>query len=96
MECLIKRGYFNADGNPFNKQNEELGSKEANCIRTACLNFGRDRYSLIRYFSRKDIQMVVGCGCPSIDRKVVNSGKRLRAHLDIDEGNVCAPNNYLH
>lgn len=48
MECLIKRGYFNADGNPFNKQNEELGSKEANCIRTACLNFGRDCYSLIR------------------------------------------------
>ncbi|KAK9074563.1 hypothetical protein SSX86_007161 [Deinandra increscens subsp. villosa] len=29
-------------------------------------------------------------GCPSIDRKVVNSGKRLRAHLGIDEGNVCS------
>lgn len=49
MECLIKRGYFDGGGNPFNNKSEELSSKEANCIRTACLNFGRDRYSLIRY-----------------------------------------------
>lgn len=48
MECLMKGGYFDAGGNPFNNKNEELGSKDANCIRTACLNFGRDRYSLIR------------------------------------------------
>lgn len=33
--------------------------------------------------------MIAGCGCPSTDRKVVNSGKRLRAHVSIDEGNVC-------
>ncbi|KAH7570892.1 hypothetical protein ACOSP7_019421 [Xanthoceras sorbifolium] len=90
MECLMKSGYFDADGNPFDNKSNELGSKEANCIRTACLNFARDRYSLIRYFSRKDIQIIVGCGCPSIDRKVVNSGKRLRAHVGIDEGNVCS------
>lgn len=32
--------------------------------------------------------MVAGCGCPSVDRKVVNSGKRLRAHVGIDEGDV--------
>lgn len=31
-------------------------------------------------------------GCPSLDRKVVNSGKRLRAHVGIDEGDVCAEN----
>lgn len=42
------------------------------------------------YFSRKDIEVVAGSGCPSTDRKVVNSGKRLRAHVDIDEGNVCS------
>ncbi|KAK8522666.1 hypothetical protein V6N13_115625 [Hibiscus sabdariffa] len=88
MECLLRRGYFDADGNPF--ENGELGSKEANSIRTACLNFARDRFSLIRYLSRKDIQVIVGCGCPSLDRKVVNSGKRLRAHVGIDEGNVCS------
>ncbi|KAJ0094858.1 hypothetical protein Patl1_15513 [Pistacia atlantica] len=90
MECLLKKRYFDGDGNPFNSKSDELGSKEANCIRTACLNFARDRFSLIRYFSRKDIQIIAGCGCPSIDRKVVNSGKRLRAHVGIDEGNVCS------
>lgn len=44
----------------------------------------------IRLLPRKDIQVVVGHGCPSLDRKVVNSGKRLRAHVGINEGNVCA------
>ncbi|GLT96707.1 hypothetical protein SLE2022_143120 [Rubroshorea leprosula] len=87
MEGLLKRGYF-ADENPF--ENNNLGVKEANVIRTACLNFARDQYSLVRNFSRKDIQVIAGCGCPSIDRKVVNSGKRLRAHVGIDEGNVCS------
>lgn len=43
----------------------------------------------IRYMSLKDVQVIVGHGCPSLDRKVVNSGKRLRAHVGIDEGNVC-------
>ncbi|KAJ7954317.1 zinc finger protein VAR3, chloroplastic-like [Quillaja saponaria] len=88
MECLLKRGYFDGEGNPF--QNGEMGTKESNLIRTACLNFGRDRYNLIRFLSRQDIQVVAGCGCPSLDRKVVNSGKRLRAHVGIDEGNVCS------
>ncbi|CAK7326800.1 unnamed protein product [Dovyalis caffra] len=103
MELLLKKGYFEPGGNPF--KNEELGSKDVNCIRTACLNFARDRFGLIRfgfgfgfeqfdytvpYFSRKDIGVIAGCGCPSIDRKVVNSGKRLRAHVGINEGHVCS------
>uniref|UniRef100_A0A5B7BEZ7 Uncharacterized protein n=1 Tax=Davidia involucrata TaxID=16924 RepID=A0A5B7BEZ7_DAVIN len=85
MENLLKNGYFEAIGNPFG--NGEMGLKDSNQIRTACLNFARDKFDLIRYFSRKDIQVVAGSGCPSIDRKVVNSGKRLRAHVGIDEGN---------
>lgn len=43
-----------------------------------------------RNLSRKDIQVIAGSGCPSLDRKVVNSGKRLRALVGIDEGTVCA------
>ncbi|KAI9071553.1 hypothetical protein K1719_046486 [Acacia pycnantha] len=88
MECLMKRGYFDAEGNPF--RSGELSSKESNIIRTACLNFGRDQFDLLRYLSQKDVQVIVGRGCPSLDRKVVNSGKRLRAHVGIDEGNVCS------
>ncbi|KAL0005229.1 hypothetical protein SO802_012790 [Lithocarpus litseifolius] len=88
MECLLKRGYFESNGNSF--RNGEMGPKGSNYIRTACLNFARDRFDLIRFLSRKDIKVIAESGCPSIDRKVVNSGKRLRAHVGIDEGNVCS------
>lgn len=43
---------------------------------------------LTRFLSRKDIGVIVTFGCPSLDRKVINSGKRLRAYAGIDEGNV--------
>lgn len=46
MECLLKKGHFHAEGNPF--LNPCLGSKESNLIRTACLNFGRDHSHLLR------------------------------------------------
>ena len=44
--------------------------------------------SAVRFLSRKDMGVIVAFGCPSLDRKVINSGKRLRAHVGIDEGNV--------
>ncbi|CAN1765780.1 Zinc finger protein VAR3, chloroplastic [Linum perenne] len=88
MELLFKRGYYEVDGNPF--QAEELGAKETNSIRTACLNFARDQFGLIRFFSRKDIQIISKFGCPTLDRKVINSAKRLRAHVGVDEGKVCS------
>ncbi|GER29809.1 zinc finger Ran-binding family protein [Striga asiatica] len=89
MKRLLRDGYFDEVGNPFEPA-RELGSKEANLIRTASLNFARDNYHLISYLSRKDMMVVAGSGCPSTDRKVVNSGKRLRYHVGIDEGNVCS------
>ncbi|KAL6001367.1 hypothetical protein ACLOJK_007101 [Asimina triloba] len=85
MELLLRKGCF-VGSSGFGGPNP----KDSNKIRTACLNFARDRVGLIRFFSRKDIQVIVGCGCPSLDRKVVNSGKRLRAHVGINEGNVCS------
>lgn len=47
MEKLLKIGYFDETGNPFASKGE-LGNKEANLIRTACLNYARDHYQLIR------------------------------------------------
>ncbi|WZZ68636.1 hypothetical protein YC2023_080006 [Brassica napus] len=80
MGMLVKKGYFG----------ETVTSpKESNHIRTACLDFARHRFTLVRYLSKKDMKVIAGCGCPSIDRKVVNSGKRLRAYVGIDEVNVC-------
>ncbi|KAF4355443.1 uncharacterized protein LOC115714361 [Cannabis sativa] len=88
MECLLKRGYFEGSGNPF--RNSQLGHKESKFIRTACLNFARDHFNLIRFLSKKNIQVISGCGCPSLDRKVVNSGKRLRAYAGVNEGDTCS------
>ncbi|KAM0898861.1 hypothetical protein ACQ4PT_021673 [Festuca glaucescens] len=85
MELLLQKGHLDpsafAGGAP---------SKDSNLIRTACLRFGRERPEIIRYLSRWDIQVALRSGCPSIDRKVVNSGKRLRAHVGLDEGEVCS------
>ncbi|PWA85942.1 Zinc finger, RanBP2-type [Artemisia annua] len=78
LKKLTKNGYF--DG--------LVDGKSSNRVRTACLNFARDRPDLIRH--GRDVEMVAGFGCPSVDRKVVNSGKRLRAYVGIDEGNVCS------
>ncbi|KAL7604780.1 zinc finger protein VAR3, chloroplastic [Lactuca sativa] len=89
MQKLMKNGYFDVVGNPF-RSGELIHGKGCNQIRTACLNFARDRPDLMSYLTRGDIHAVAGSGCPSIDRKVVNSGKRLRAHMGIHEGNVCS------
>ncbi|KAF2317494.1 hypothetical protein GH714_023045 [Hevea brasiliensis] len=54
-----------------------------------CLSFARDRYDLLKSLSVDDIQKVVESGCPNLFRKAVNSAKRLRAYLRMDEGEVC-------
>ncbi|KAJ0669366.1 hypothetical protein HanPI659440_Chr17g0700341 [Helianthus annuus] len=89
MEKLMKYGYFDGVRNPFGSGGLVDG-KSWNRIRTACLKFARDRVDLMSCFMDRDIEMIAGSGCPTTDRKVVNSGKRLRAHLGIDEGNVCS------
>ncbi|MQL99169.1 hypothetical protein Taro_031889 [Colocasia esculenta] len=87
MEKVLRGGYLDRYGV---RRGSATASKDANRVRTACLKFARDRVDLIRCLSRKDIQIVVESGCPSLDRKVVNSGKRLRAHVGIEEGKVCS------
>ncbi|GJZ35243.1 hypothetical protein Tco_0581060, partial [Tanacetum coccineum] len=77
MKKLTRNGYL--DG--------LVDGKSSNRVRSACLNFARDRPDLMRYFMGRDVEMVAGFGCPSVDRKVVNSGKRLRAYMGVDEGN---------
>ncbi|EEE59800.1 hypothetical protein OsJ_12324 [Oryza sativa Japonica Group] len=88
MELLLQRGHL--DASVFAGGAAGSPSKDSNVIRTACLRFGRERPELIRHLSRWDIQVALRYGCPSIDRKVVNSGKRLRAHVGLDEGEVCS------
>lgn len=59
-------------------------------VRTACMNFGRDRFDILKSISRKDIQTLVGHGCPNMDPKVVFSAKLLRKYVHLDEGDVCS------
>ncbi|KAL6146585.1 hypothetical protein ACLB2K_057263 [Fragaria x ananassa] len=59
-------------------------------VHAACLNFGKDRFDIFRSLSRQDIQILVGFGCPSTDKKVVFSSKLLRKHTHLDEGDVCS------
>ncbi|CAI9261302.1 unnamed protein product [Lactuca saligna] len=59
-------------------------------VQTAGLNFGKDRFDILRSLPRQDIQLLVGYGCPSADKKVVFSAKLLRKHVHLDEGDVCS------
>ncbi|KAI3810540.1 hypothetical protein L1987_20157 [Smallanthus sonchifolius] len=59
-------------------------------VQTAGLSFGKDRFDILRSLSRQDIQLLVGYGCPSPDKKVVFSAKLLRKHVHLDEGDVCS------
>ncbi|KAJ3703848.1 hypothetical protein LUZ61_007553 [Rhynchospora tenuis] len=59
-------------------------------VRNACMNFARDRFDIIRSLQRKDIQTLVGHGCPSMYPKVVFSAKLLRKLVHLDEGDVCS------
>ncbi|KAL4376294.1 hypothetical protein GQ457_02G036160 [Hibiscus cannabinus] len=72
------------------KDDAGIDFKDFKTVQTACLNFGKDRFDILRSLSRQDIQNLVGFGCPSADKKVVFSAKVLRKHVHLDEGDVCS------
>ncbi|XP_058076821.1 uncharacterized protein LOC131225316 [Magnolia sinica] len=106
MERLVGQNYFDhrrknedqmvedvlqVDGSGLGFAEEGFDfTRDWTTVRTACLNFGRDRFDILRSLSRKDIQILVGYGCPSTDVKVVFSAKLLRKHVHLDEGDVCS------
>ncbi|KAL6964775.1 DNA-directed DNA polymerase [Sarracenia purpurea var. burkii] len=104
MERLVQQNYFDHRRKDEDKMLEDLGfqaseaaaeqgfdfTRDWKSVQTACLNFGRDRFDILRSLSRHDIQILVGYGCPSADKKVVFSGKLLRKHVHLDEGDVCS------
>lgn len=84
VDRLTAKGYLSksADDNSV--------YSDINCLKDASLSFARDRYDVFKLLSSEDIQAVVEDGCPNLLRKAVNSAKRLRAHLRLDEGDVCS------
>ncbi|CAM0943448.1 unnamed protein product [Alopecurus aequalis] len=72
---------------------EETGfdfSRDWTTVKNACMNFGRDRFDILKPLPRKDLQVLVGHGCPSMDPKVVFSAKLIRKLVHLDEGDVCS------
>lgn len=103
MERLVQQNYFDHKRKDEDKLVEDLGfdmsevveegfdfTRDWKTVQTACLNFGKDRFDIFRSLSRHDIQVLVGHGCPSADKKVVFSAKLLRKHVHLDEGDVCS------
>ncbi|RVX19030.1 hypothetical protein CK203_007175 [Vitis vinifera] len=103
MERLVQQNYFDHRRKDEDGLVESLGfgdvkevvddfgfdfTRDWKTVQTACLNFGRDRFDILRSLSRQDIQILVGYGCPSTDRKLVFSAKLLRKLVHLDEGDV--------
>lgn len=93
VDRLKSQGYFplkssssvNADTDAA-----EFSYGELNLLKDPCLSFARDRYDLFRSLSVDDIQSMVEGGCPKLQRKVVNSAKRLRVYVGLEEKSVCS------
>ncbi|KAM5561236.1 DNA polymerase zeta catalytic subunit [Rosa sericea] len=104
MERLVQQNYFDHrrkdedrmvqemgfDASEIHDDSQGLDFRDFKAVHTACLNFGKDRFDIFRSLSRQDIQILVGFGCPSTDKKVVFSSKLLRKHTHLDEGDVCS------
>ncbi|XP_062214816.1 zinc finger protein VAR3, chloroplastic-like [Phragmites australis] len=64
--------------------------RDLNRVKNACLKFARERFDLLSFLPKQDIQVIVECGCPNIYRKAVNSAKRLREFVQVEEGDACS------
>ncbi|KAA8542829.1 hypothetical protein F0562_023981 [Nyssa sinensis] len=83
------------DGDGDGEGGDSTGSdgavyKDMTLLKDACLSFARDRFDIFKSLSKHDIQTVVEVGCPNLFRKAVNSAKRLRVYVRLDEGDVCS------
>nr|CAD1837433.1 unnamed protein product [Ananas comosus var. bracteatus] len=88
LQKLRSKGYFNDGPGPAAAAAEAWA--ETNRAKNACLKFARERFDILGSLPKHDIQAVVECGCPNLFPKVVNSAKRLRSLLKLDEGDVCS------
>ncbi|KAL3818609.1 hypothetical protein ACJIZ3_004514 [Penstemon smallii] len=89
VDRLKEKGYIAEKA--ANLENEGAAVyTDMNMVKDACLNFARDRYDIFKSLSTQDIHRVVEKGCPNLFRKAVNSAKRLRSYLELDESDVCS------
>ncbi|KAJ8753713.1 hypothetical protein K2173_026389 [Erythroxylum novogranatense] len=84
----VKQGINTRDGHDTVNSDDNI-YVDMNQLKDPCLSFARDRYDVFKLLSTSDIQAIVECGCPNLLRKAVNSSKRLRIYVRLDEGDVC-------
>ncbi|KAG6523838.1 hypothetical protein ZIOFF_013725 [Zingiber officinale] len=98
-KCLLVAGFDDEDGNVSPNKNECLMQNGPDLDTTKFMdeeellpNLKLDLLitSFCSSLPREDIQAIVEHGCPNVFRKAVNSAKRLRAYLHLDEGAVCS------
>ncbi|KAK9684250.1 hypothetical protein RND81_10G196600 [Saponaria officinalis] len=87
VDRLKSRGYFPQSSRGLD--HADLVYREFNLLKDPCLSFARDRFDIFKSLSKDDIQNVVEVGCPKIVRKVINSAKRLRVYVGLEEKTVC-------
>ncbi|KAL6001650.1 hypothetical protein ACLOJK_007390 [Asimina triloba] len=105
IEQLNGKGYFDAVDADSPAATEDGSAsaalpKDFHRVKAGCMNFARQRFDILKYcrlllilsLSKKDIHAVVESGCPNLLRKAVNSAKRLRAYVRLEEGEE----GYLH
>ncbi|KAL8130247.1 hypothetical protein V2J09_019402 [Rumex salicifolius] len=87
IDRLKSRGYIV----PTTTSSEDRDDvyKDMSVLKNACLSFARDRFDVFKSLSKDDVQALVASGCPNLNRKVVNSAKRLRAYTGLNEADVC-------
>ncbi|KAH7655830.1 Zinc finger RanBP2-type protein [Dioscorea alata] len=95
LDKLKSKGYFDktlpaGEGEDGVAAASDEASMDLHHVKAACLGFARERFDIFKSLSKEDINTIVEFGCPNLFRKTVNSAKRLRAHLRIDEGDVCS------
>ncbi|XP_047338873.1 zinc finger protein VAR3, chloroplastic-like [Impatiens glandulifera] len=101
VDRLKAKGYLSGTPNPVQEEIDEdveaggISNRDGNVyvnmhvLKHACMNFARDRFDIFKSLPREDIQTLLEVGCPNLLRKAVNSAKRLRAYVQLDEGDVC-------
>ncbi|KAG6430347.1 hypothetical protein SASPL_108412 [Salvia splendens] len=106
MERLLHQNYFDHKRKDEDGMMQALGfdvsapaakedkrpnfARDFKTVQGALVNFGRDRFDILRSLSRQDLQLLVGYGCPTPDKRVVYSAKLLRKYVHLDEGDVCS------
>ncbi|KAG9458614.1 hypothetical protein H6P81_003122 [Aristolochia fimbriata] len=92
LDRLKSKGYFKGEISSLEgaESGAPIDDSDFNCVKTACMSFARERFDILRSLGKDDIQALVERGCPNLYRKAVNSAKRLRAYVRLDEGEVCS------